>query len=230
MDCFECGSCSFVCPSNIPLVQYFRMAKTSDQKGEAGRGFMNQLAKTLEIGTSPHINRRVHGRDDHAQRGLGAAAGHRLCGLCLRSRGPVDAWSRPGSCCRHRTPAVPRVRQAIHVGDWSVAITGLLYGLTLPPLLPLWMTAIGGVVAVGPRQVHVRRPRGYNPFNPALVGTRGPAGRVPGGDDHVARRFAVRIASARCRRRSWRFRSPKPYVRRGLGRHAAVRDGSSTTS
>lgn len=27
MDCFECGSCSFVCPSNIPLVQHFRVAK-----------------------------------------------------------------------------------------------------------------------------------------------------------------------------------------------------------
>lgn len=26
-DCMECGSCSFVCPSNIPLVQRFRVAK-----------------------------------------------------------------------------------------------------------------------------------------------------------------------------------------------------------
>jgi len=27
MDCFECASCSFVCPSGIPLVQSFRVAK-----------------------------------------------------------------------------------------------------------------------------------------------------------------------------------------------------------
>ncbi len=27
MDCFECGSCSYVCPSHIPLVQYFRLSK-----------------------------------------------------------------------------------------------------------------------------------------------------------------------------------------------------------
>lgn len=27
MDCFECGCCSFVCPSHIPLVQHFRVAK-----------------------------------------------------------------------------------------------------------------------------------------------------------------------------------------------------------
>lgn len=26
-DCFECGCCSYVCPSNIPLVQQFRVAK-----------------------------------------------------------------------------------------------------------------------------------------------------------------------------------------------------------
>jgi len=27
MDCMECAACSFVCPSNIPLVQRFRVAK-----------------------------------------------------------------------------------------------------------------------------------------------------------------------------------------------------------
>jgi electron transport complex protein RnfC len=26
-ECFECGSCSYVCPSHIPLVQQFRVAK-----------------------------------------------------------------------------------------------------------------------------------------------------------------------------------------------------------
>lgn len=34
-DCFECGSCSFTCPSNIPLVQYFRMAKTRNRERKA---------------------------------------------------------------------------------------------------------------------------------------------------------------------------------------------------
>jgi electron transport complex protein RnfC len=35
MDCFECGSCSFVCPSHIPLVQQFRMAKAAVRKAKA---------------------------------------------------------------------------------------------------------------------------------------------------------------------------------------------------
>ncbi len=32
MDCFECGSCSFVCPAHIPLVQQFRVAKAMVRK------------------------------------------------------------------------------------------------------------------------------------------------------------------------------------------------------
>jgi H+/Na+-translocating ferredoxin:NAD+ oxidoreductase subunit C len=30
--CFECGCCSFVCPSHIPLVQYFRIAKAINRE------------------------------------------------------------------------------------------------------------------------------------------------------------------------------------------------------
>ena len=32
MDCFECGCCSYVCPSHIPLVQQFRVAKAALRK------------------------------------------------------------------------------------------------------------------------------------------------------------------------------------------------------
>ncbi|NNE43702.1 MAG: electron transport complex subunit RsxC, partial [Gemmatimonadetes bacterium] len=37
MDCFECGSCSYVCPSHIPLVQQFRVAKTAVRKAAAAK-------------------------------------------------------------------------------------------------------------------------------------------------------------------------------------------------
>ena len=36
MDCFECGSCSYVCPAHIPLVQRFRGAKAMARKLGAG--------------------------------------------------------------------------------------------------------------------------------------------------------------------------------------------------
>jgi electron transport complex protein RnfC len=45
MDCFECGSCSFVCPSHIPLVQHFRVAKRAVRREQA-------KAKAAEGGAS----------------------------------------------------------------------------------------------------------------------------------------------------------------------------------
>jgi len=59
--------------------------------------------------------------------------------------------------------------KASTVGDWSVTITGLLYGLTLPPGLPLWMVAVGGMIGVGVGK-SLFGGLGFNPFNPALVG------------------------------------------------------------
>jgi electron transport complex protein RnfD len=55
------------------------------------------------------------------------------------------------------------------VDDWSAVITGVLYGLTLPPSLPLWMVALGGFVGVGLGK-SLFGGLGFNAFNPALVG------------------------------------------------------------
>lgn len=55
------------------------------------------------------------------------------------------------------------------VGDYSVAITGLLLGLVLPPGMPLWMAVVGGFIAVGPGKM-LFGGLGFNAFNPALVG------------------------------------------------------------
>jgi electron transport complex protein RnfC len=37
MDCFECGACSYVCPSHIPLVQYYRLSKKMVRKLSAAK-------------------------------------------------------------------------------------------------------------------------------------------------------------------------------------------------
>ncbi len=55
------------------------------------------------------------------------------------------------------------------LGDWSVVITGLLLGLTLPPGFPLWMAAVAGFVAVGLGKA-LFGGLGHNVMNPALVG------------------------------------------------------------
>ena len=36
MDCFECGSCAFVCPAHRPLVQLIRLAKQAVRSSGAG--------------------------------------------------------------------------------------------------------------------------------------------------------------------------------------------------
>ena len=59
--------------------------------------------------------------------------------------------------------------QAGSLRDWSAVITGLLFALTLPPNLPLWMVALGGVVSIGIGKF-LFGGLGANPFNPALVG------------------------------------------------------------
>jgi electron transport complex protein RnfD len=55
------------------------------------------------------------------------------------------------------------------VNDWSITITGLLLGLTLPPGFPLWMAAVAAMVAVGLGKA-LFGGLGYNVMNPALVG------------------------------------------------------------
>jgi electron transport complex protein RnfC len=43
-DCFECGCCSYVCPSNIPLVQYFRIAKSLNRERKIAEALAQQKA------------------------------------------------------------------------------------------------------------------------------------------------------------------------------------------
>ena len=55
------------------------------------------------------------------------------------------------------------------INDWSATITGLIYGMTLPPSLPLWMVVIGGVIGISLGKF-LFGGLGFNVFNPALVG------------------------------------------------------------
>lgn len=56
-----------------------------------------------------------------------------------------------------------------YLGDYSAAVTGLLLGLALPPLVPWWtsLVAVGAAIILA-KQLYGGL--GYNPFNPAMVG------------------------------------------------------------
>ncbi len=60
-------------------------------------------------------------------------------------------------------------RSAYSISDGSGVITGILLAMTLPPGFPLWMTFIGGIVAIGMGKT-IWGGLGQNIFNPALLG------------------------------------------------------------
>jgi electron transport complex protein RnfD len=128
-----------------------------------------QLRKTLEIRTSPHFE-----------------SGHRvetIMANVLVALAPVCAWavwafgwaalalivvSTAATLAAERLASRLAGRPST-LGDYSAAITGVLYALTLPPALPLWMAAAGGVISIVLGKT-LFGGLGFNPFNPALVG------------------------------------------------------------
>ena len=72
------------------------------------------------------------------------------------------------SCVATEHVLAKKFSQASTISDWSVTITGILYGLTLPPGLPLWMVFVGGVIGISLAKF-LFGGLGCNVFNPALV-------------------------------------------------------------
>ena len=55
------------------------------------------------------------------------------------------------------------------LSDLSAVLTALLLALTIPPLVPWWLTVVGVLFAIIIAK-HLYGGLGYNPFNPAMVG------------------------------------------------------------
>lgn len=125
--------------------------------------------KTLEIRSSPHIG-GGHSVDTImfnvvlALLPVSAFAVYAfgLAALCTLGVAVASCVAAEHLLCRLS-------RQESSVSDWSAVITGLLFGLTLPPGTALWMVAFGGFIAVGLGKF-LFGGLGCNPFNPALVG------------------------------------------------------------
>lgn len=58
---------------------------------------------------------------------------------------------------------------AMFLRDNSALVTGLLIGLTLPPLTPWWLPVLGTAFAMVFAK-HIYGGLGFNPFNPAMIG------------------------------------------------------------
>jgi electron transport complex protein RnfD len=130
---------------------------------------MSALKKILEIGSSPHI---TSGDSVNVIMRNVFFALLPVCVFSIYSFGLAAALVLATACisCVGTEHLLCRFSsKPSTVGDWSIAITGLLYGLTLPPDLPLWMVATGGVFAVAVGKF-LFGGLGSNAFNPALVG------------------------------------------------------------
>lgn len=130
---------------------------------------MTIVDKVLELRTTPHVSA---GRSvDVIMRNVvwallpAAAFGIYAFGLA----GAITLAAAVGSCLVTEHLLCRASGTASTIGDWSGVITGLLYGMTLPPGLPVWMTIVGGVIAIALGK-SLFGGLGNNAFNPALVG------------------------------------------------------------
>jgi electron transport complex protein RnfD len=130
---------------------------------------MSELRKNLEIGSSPHV---TSGDSVEVIMRNVAFALVPVCVFAVYSFGIAAALvlaTASISCIASEQLLCRQTGQASTIGDWSAAVTGLLYGLTLPPDLPLWMVAVGGIFAIAIGKF-LFGGLGSNAFNPALVG------------------------------------------------------------
>ncbi len=130
---------------------------------------MSDLRTNLEIGSSPHI---TSGDSVEVIMRNVVLALVPVCAFAIYAFGSAGALilaTAIWSCMATEYLLCKWTGQPGTVGDWSAAITGILYGLTLPPDLPLWMVAVGGLFAIGIGKF-LFGGLGSNAFNPALVG------------------------------------------------------------
>lgn len=127
------------------------------------------LNKTLNISTSPHIV-KGNSTDTIMQNvvwallpvAIFAVYSFGLSALLVLVTSVVSCVITEHFLCKFS-------KKESTVSDWSAVITGLLLGLTLPPIFPLWMAFCGGVIAIALGKF-IFGGLGYNVFNPALVG------------------------------------------------------------
>jgi electron transport complex protein RnfD len=128
-----------------------------------------KLNKTLQIRSSPHLSSGAS--VNHIMRNVVYAL-LPIVGFSIYAFGLAALFTLTAallSCVLVEHGLCKWSGRASTINDWSIVITGIIYGLTLPPGLPLWMTVVGGALAVSLGKF-IFGGLGYNPFNPALVG------------------------------------------------------------
>ncbi|WP_026375305.1 RnfABCDGE type electron transport complex subunit D [Aestuariibacter salexigens] len=130
---------------------------------------MSALNKTLQIRTSPHLTAGYS--VDHIMRHV-AWALLPTCGFAVFIFGLaalITLIVASLTCVLTEHVLCKQSGKISSVNDYSALVTGLLYGLTLPPGLPVWMVMVGAIIAIALGKFMFGG-LGCNIFNPALVG------------------------------------------------------------
>lgn len=128
------------------------------------------MDKRLVVSPSPH----VHGRES-AQRimidVLIALAPALLVSAWVFGPRVILITAVSVACCVLFEYLIQRflIKGPVTVNDFSAVVTGVLLAYNLPAGIPLWIVAIGALVAIGVGKMTFGG-LGRNPFNPALVG------------------------------------------------------------
>jgi len=169
---------------------------------------MNDPRTTLEIGSSPHIS---SGASVNVIMRNVVYALLPVCAFAVYAFGLASLLVlavATATCIVTEHVMCRATGQASTLGDWSITITGLLYGLTLPPDLPLWMVVVGAVFAVAVGKF-LFGGLGSNAFNPALVGRAFLQAAFPQAMTHWALPFAPdRYAALPGSTLTWPFAEP----------------------
>ena len=127
------------------------------------------LNKTLNISTSPHISKGIS-TDVIMQNVVWSLIPVALFSVYSFGLNALIVIITAVLSCLITEHVLCRLsKKESTISDWSAVITGMLLGLTLPPIFPIWMTFVGGVIAIALGKF-VFGGLGYNLFNPALVG------------------------------------------------------------
>jgi electron transport complex protein RnfC len=92
-DCIECGCCSYVCPSHIPLVQYFRFAKSEIWSRERDK----KAADAAKARFEARNERDEREKAEKAARLARAAAAKKAAPAPSDSGTPTDATAAPAT-------------------------------------------------------------------------------------------------------------------------------------
>ncbi len=130
---------------------------------------MSDKNQMLRISTSPHIKAQENVRDIMFNVTLALLPITAFAVWSFGLSALLLVATATATCVLTEHVACIIARKPSTVRDWSVVITGLILGLTLPPGTPLWMAALGGVFGVIMAK-SLFGGLGYNCFNPALVG------------------------------------------------------------